>query len=114
MATQSLAATLRNDVPFGYEASPVTTLNGNGVQDNDPPTLTTSDATIGTITFIAPTRYWIQLPDAAPTGSVVTLSGDFDPTQTADNFEFVITIGVDNITSDVGGVTFAPLAAAPV
>ena len=113
MATQDFPATLANDAPFGYEASGVSTKNNNGVQVTDAPTLSSSDDAVGTISFIAPTRYWIQLPDAAPTGSVVVLSGDFDPAQTADNFSFTITIGVDSLTSDVGGVTFIPLTAAP-
>ena len=114
MAVQDFPATLANDAPFGYEASGVITTNANGVQVTDAPTLATTDAAVGTITFIAPTRYWIQLPDAGPTGSVVVLSGDFDPTQTADNFSFTITIGVDNLTSDVGGVTFTALTDSPV
>lgn len=114
MPVQDFPATLANDAPFGYEASGVATLNANGVQVTTAPTLTTSDAALGNISFIAPGRYWIQLPDAGALGSVVVLSGDFDPAQTADNFSFTITIGADTLTTDVGGVTFAPLTAAPV
>ncbi len=114
MPQQDFHVTLANDNEFGYEASPVVSLNGRGVQITDVPTLSTSDPALGTITFIAPTRYWIQLPDSGALGSVVTLSGDFDPAQTSDNFSFTVTIGADNITTDVGGVTLAPLTAPPV
>jgi hypothetical protein len=113
MPAQSFAATLANDEPFGYELG-FPSLNKSGVQVTDVPVLSTTDAAMGTITFIAPGRYWIQLADSAPKDAVVTMSGDFDPNQTTDNFEVVITMGSDTVLTNMEGATITALTAAPV
>jgi len=115
MPTQNFAATVANDEPFGYELG-FPSLNKNGVQTDIVPTITAipSDGSVGSLTFIAPGRYWLQMVDAAPAGSVVTFSGDFDANQTADNFEAVFTAGTDTILTNMEGATLTALTAPPV